>query len=131
MNKATVFQIGNRLSKTMDRRDAFIQAWQICKAGTIEIAVNGVTFENRQEALKRLATYKPEQIKAVLVPEPENKFDKNAIAVRVGVQNGKGLFTIGYIPKTFTKVVKAIGANFPTLKLLTGDIHGARLALAV
>ena len=44
MNKATVFQIGNRLAQTMDRRDAFIQAWALVKKGGIELPVNGVSF---------------------------------------------------------------------------------------
>jgi hypothetical protein len=114
-----------------DKSAAFIKAWAIVKAGTIEIAVNGVSFGMRQEALRRLAKYEPAQIKTVLVPEPENKHDSEAIAVKVGINGGRGIYTIGYIPRTFTAVVKAIGANFPSLHVLTGDINGARLALAV
>jgi hypothetical protein len=51
-------------------------AWAIVKAGGLELAVKGVSFGNRQEALKRLAKYSPDQIKAVLVPEPENPADQ-------------------------------------------------------
>jgi len=131
--KNKVMTLGNRLAPKMNggRSAAFIKAWAIVKAGTIEIAVNGVSYGMRQEALRRLAKYEPAQIKTVLVPEPENKHDSEAIAVKVGINGGRGIYTIGYIPRTFTAVVKAIGANFPALHVLTGDINGARLALAV
>jgi hypothetical protein len=81
MNKATVFQIGNRLAKTMDRRDAFIQAWQIVRHGAVSFPVRGVMVGSRQEALRRLPRYEPAQVCAFLMPEPENSADKNAIAV--------------------------------------------------
>ena len=136
MNKATVFQIGNRLSKTMDRRDAFIQAWAICKKGGLELAVKGVTFGNRQEALKRLAAYNPDQIRAVLVPEPTNPKDPAAIAVMVGIQNGRGLFKIGYVPANVTAIVTAIGGQLPALRVVSGTwgvynktTFGARVVL--
>jgi len=131
--KSKIFSLANKLTATNggDKSAAFIQAWAIVKAGTIEIAVNGVSFGMRQEALRRLAKYEPAQIKTVLVPEPENKHDSEAIAVKVGINGGRGIYTIGYIPRTFTAVVKAIGANYPVLRVLTGDINGARLALAV
>ena len=128
-----VVTLANRLTPKMDRDKsaAFIKAWAIVKAGTIEITVNGVSFGRRQEALRRLAKYEPAQIKTVLVPEPENKHDSEAIAVKVGINGGRGIFTIGYIPRTYSAVIKATGANFPALHVLTGDINGARLALAV
>jgi hypothetical protein len=44
-----------------------------------------MSFGNRQEALRRLAGYSPEQVKAFVVPEPENSADKKASAVMVGV----------------------------------------------
>jgi len=128
-----VVTLANRLTPKMDgdKSAAFVKAWAIVKAGTIEITINGVSFGMRQEALRRLAKYEPAQIKTVLVPEPENKHDSEAIAVKVGINGGRGIYTIGYIPRTFTAIVKAIGANFPVLRVLTGDINGARLALAV
>jgi hypothetical protein len=58
-----------------------------------------VSFGNRQEALKRLAGYAPEQVRAVLVPEPSNPADPRAVAVMAGVQNGKGLYRLGYVPR--------------------------------
>jgi hypothetical protein len=63
--KAKVMTLGNRLAPRMgdDRRAAFIQAWAIVKAGGLTPRVRGVSFGSRQEALRRLAVYAPEQIK--------------------------------------------------------------------
>jgi len=138
--RSKVMSLGNRLTPKMDgdKSAAFTKAWAIVKAGGLELKVNGVTFGNRQEALKRLAAYCPEQIRAVLVPEPTNPKDSTAIAVRVGVQNGKGLFTVGYVPKEMTAVINAIGANLPAFRVVSGTwgvygktTYGARVALAV
>jgi hypothetical protein len=136
--KSKVMSLGNRLSNRMDRHDAFVKAWAIVKAGGLELAVKGVTFANRQEALKRLAAYAPDQIRAVLVPEPTNPADPAAVVVMVGVQNGKGLFRLGYVPANITAVVSAIGAQFPALRVVSGTwgwagktTFGARVALAV
>jgi len=137
--KSKVFSLGNRLASKMDgdKSAAFMRAWVIVKAGGLELAVKGVTVGNRQEALKRLAAYNPDQIRAVLVPEPENKADPAAVAVRVGVQGGRGLFTLGYVPKELTAVVAVIGARIPALRIVSGSwgfgktTFGARVALAV
>ena len=131
--KSKVFSLGNRLAPRMDgdKSAAFIRAWAIVKAGGLELAVKDTSFENRQEALKRLAAYAPDQVRAFIVPEPENKADPAAMAVRVGVQGGRGLFTLGYVPREMTAIVAAIGARLPALRILSGDIHGARLAIAV
>jgi hypothetical protein len=136
--KSKVMSLGNRLSSRMDRHVAFIKAWAIVKAGGLELAVKGTSFANRQEALKRLAAYAPDQLRAVLVPEPTNPADSNAVAVMVGVQNGKGFFRLGYVPANLTAVVTAIGAQLPALRIVSGSwgwsgktTFGARLALAV
>jgi hypothetical protein len=140
-NKSKIFSLANKLTATNggDKSAAFIQAWAIYKAGGLELQIKGVTFGNRQEALKRLAAYNPDQIRAVLVPEPTNTQDPAAIAVMVGVQNGKGLFKIGYVPANITAIVKAIGANLPAFRVVCGTwgkynsqkTYGGRLALAV
>ena len=59
----------------------------------IYVKVAGVTFEGRQEYLKALLGDEPVKI----VPEPDNKFDPNALAVHIAV-NGSVLHC-GYIPK--------------------------------
>ena len=138
--KRKVMSLGNRLAPRMggDRTAAFVQAWAICKAGGLELAVKGTSFANRQEALKRLAAYSPAQIRAVFVPEPANPADPAAIAVMVGVQGGRGLFRLGYVPRNLTPVVSAIGRQLPALRVVLGTwgwsgqaSFGARVALGV
>jgi hypothetical protein len=97
----------------------------------LELAVRGVSFGNRQEALRRLAAYNPADVRAVLVLEPENPADPRAVAVMVGVQGGKGLFRLGYVPREQTGIAAALRGRLPTLRLVEGDIRGARLTLAV
>ena len=129
--KSKVMTLGNRLTTCMDRSAAFVQAWAIVKAGGLELAVRGVSFGTRQEALRRLAAYKPAQIKAVLVPEPTNPADPAAVAVMVGIQGGRGMYRLGYVPRSLAPVVTVLRRQLPTLRVLDGDIRGARLALAV
>jgi len=127
--KSKVMALGNRLSSRMDRAAAFARAWQIVKAGGLELSVKGVTFGSRQEALKRLARYSPELVRAFIVPEPENRADRKAAAVWVGIQNGFGLYCLGYLPAEYAPAAASLKAE--GLRVLDGDIRGARLALAV
>jgi hypothetical protein len=142
--KSKVMALGNKLAPRMggDRKAAFVRAWAIVKAGGLELAVKGTSFGNRQEALKRLAAYAPDQRRAVLVPEPANPADPAAVAVMVGVQGGKGLFHLGYVPRELCAVVDALRGNrslqFPSLRVVSGtwgwankQTFGARVALAV
>jgi hypothetical protein len=127
--KSKVFSLANRLSSRMDRSAAFARAWAIVKAGTVELSVRGVSFGNRQEALRRLATYSPADVRAFIVPEPENKMDSRAAAVMVGVQNGKGLYCMGYLPREYAPAAASLRAA--GLRVLGDDVKGARLTLAV
>jgi len=127
--KSKVMALGNRLSSRMGRHEAFVRAWAIVKAGGLELAVKGVSFGNRQEALRRLATYAPDQVRAFIVPEPENAVDRKAARVMVGVQNGRGLYCLGYLPADFAPAAASLKAK--GLRVLDGGFRGARLALAV
>jgi hypothetical protein len=132
--KSKVMTLGNKLAPCMggDRRAAFVQAWIIVKAGGLEVAVRGVSFGNRQEALRRLASYNPAQVRAVLVPEPSNLADPAAVAVMVGVNGGKGLYRLGYVPRNLAPVAVVLRGKFPTLRLVEGEhSRGARVTLAV
>ncbi|GHV86259.1 hypothetical protein AGMMS50230_18670 [Spirochaetia bacterium] len=137
--KSKVVTLGNKLAPRMggDRKAAFVEAWAIVKAGGLELAVKGVSLGNRQEALKRLAAYNPAQLRAVLVPEPENPADPQAVAVLVGIQGGKGLFRLGYVPRNMAPVAAAMGGKLPALRVVcgtwgwTGNTFGARVALGV
>jgi hypothetical protein len=138
--KSKAVSLGNRLTPKMDgnKSAAFKKAWAIVKASGLELAVKGVSFGNRQEALKRLNAYAPDQVRAVLVPEPENTTDRNAVAVMVGVNGGKGLFRLGYVPRNMAAVVTAMKVKLPALRVVSGSwgftgctTYGARVALAV
>jgi len=89
-----------------------------------------VSFGSRQEALRKLATYDPKEIIALLVPEPDCKHDPEAIAVKVMVNGGKGIYTLGYVPRTDTKVARAFLGAVPELRLIDGETKGARIRLA-
>ena len=127
--KARVFALGNRLAVRMDRKDAFIQAWAIVTAGNIELPLKGVSFGNRQEALRRLAQYNAADVRAFIVPEPGNKADNKAADVMVGIQNGRGLYCLGYLPAEYAPAAASLKAK--ELRVIGGDVRGARLRLAV
>jgi hypothetical protein len=132
--KSKVMTLGNKLAPRMggDRKAAFVEAWAIVKAGGLELAVRGVSFGNRQEALRRLAAYNPAQVRAVLVPEPSNPRDPAAVAVMVGVNGGRGLYRLGYVPRTLAPVVAVLRVQLPRLRLVEGEhSRGARVSLAV
>jgi hypothetical protein len=114
-----------------DRGAAFVEAWVIVKAGGLELAVRGVSFGNRQEALRRLAAYNPADVRAFIVPEPSNPVDPAAVVVMVGVQNGKGLYRLGYVPRNMAAVAAVLGGRLPRLRLVEGTTRGARVALAI
>jgi hypothetical protein len=55
-----------------------------------------------------------------------------AVAVMMGVQGGRGLYRLGYVPRTLAPVVAALGGRLPRLRLVGGEYsRGARLTLAV
>ena len=117
-----VMTLGNRLaSGGKDWSAAFVRAWQIEKAGGLELAVKGVTFGNRQKALRRLAAYNPADIRAFLVPEPENPVDPSAVAVMVGVQGGRGFYKVGYVPAKETAMTKALGNRLSSLRVVSAS----------
>ena len=134
--RSRVMAIGNRLAKAMPRKDAFIQAWQIIKSGSVTFPLRGVMEGSRQEALRRLSNYAQEQVHALIVPEPENEFDHNALAVMVFVNGGKGIYKLGYIPAKETAKAAAIQGR-ASIRVVSGSwgfcgvTHGARLTLAV
>jgi hypothetical protein len=131
VSRSTVCALGNKLSSGMDRKAAFKEAWRLAKIGEVKFVVNGVSFGNRQEALRRLTQYHPKDIHAVLVPEPSNRFDPNAIAVKVLVQGSPAVYTLGYVPKQNAKTVKAFLGRVPQLSIVGNDLFGARLSIAV
>ena len=127
--KSKVMTLGNRLAAGgNDRSAAFVRAWVIVKQGSLELAVKGTSFGTRQEALRRLATYDPAQVRAFIVPQQNNPADPSAVAVMVGVQNGRGLYCLGYLPKEQAAVAAVFKAA--SLRILDGNIRGAKIALS-
>jgi len=128
--KSRACAIGNRLAATMGRAQAFAKAWAVVKAGAVDMSVHGVSFGRRQEALRRLAQYAPDAVRVFLVSEPENQHDRNAVAVMVGVQGGRGYYKLGYVPAGDTAAAQAVRGKV-SVRVLSGDMHGARLRIAV
>jgi hypothetical protein len=129
--KSKVMILGNKLAPSMgDRRAAFVEAWVIVKAGGLELAVKGVSFGNRQEALRRLAAYSPAQVRAFIVPEPSNPADPAALKIMAGVRGGKGLYCMGYIPREAVPVVAAL-RTLPAVRVVGDTVKGIRLRFAV
>jgi hypothetical protein len=125
-----VMTLGNKLTPRMDgdRKAAFVEAWAIVKAGAVELPVRGVTYGNRQEALRRLATYNPAQVLAFLAPEPGNPMDPAAVAVMVGINGGRGFYKLGYVPREQTGIAAALRGR-DSIRVLGEDIRGARITL--
>jgi hypothetical protein len=131
ISRSTVCGLGNKLSTGMDRKAAFKEAWRMVKNGEVRFVVNGVTFGKRQEALRRLTHYQPKDIHAVLVPEPDNRFDPHAIAIKVLVQGSPAAYTLGYVSRQNAKTAKALLGHVPQLSIVGSDLLGARLSIAV
>jgi len=125
---AKVCGLANKMSKDMPKKEAFVRAWAIVRNGGLDLPVAGTYF--RQEAITRLFRYDPKEIIALLVPEPENRHDSEAIAVKVMVNGGKGIYTLGYVPRTDTKIVRAFLGRVPEIRLIDGETKGARIRLA-
>jgi len=77
-----------------------------------------------------LAAYEPKGIITLLVPEPDNSHDPDAIAIKVMVRNGKGVYTLGYVPRSETRIARAFLGKATELRLVGGEVMGARIRLA-
>lgn len=103
-----VMTIANRLVKHgVARSAAMVKAWVLVKLASVETRVAGVTYERRQEAIEHLAHYSAEEITITLKREPENRYDRNAIAVVAAVM-GKGRYCMGYLPRGLAAFVAPI-----------------------
>src|SRR5882672_5355424 len=61
--------------------------------------VAGVTFENRQAHIAKLSGGEVCKI----IPEPENAYDRNALAVHVA--HGDTIYHVGYVPREIAALV--------------------------
>jgi hypothetical protein len=126
-----VFEVGNRLSADLPRAAAFEKAWELVKAQAVTVSVRGVAFGSRQVALRRLAKYPASAVRAFLMPEPENTYDPDAIAVMVGVQGGRGYYKLGYVPASEAKTVDAIGRRIVSVAVKSGTTNGAAVTIRI
>jgi hypothetical protein len=105
-NLSTICKTANKLRKQgYSLAQSFVIAWAMAKGQ--ETKVSGTSKFNRQTALEHLTKYQPEEVKFTLVREPENQFDKNAVAVMVSV-NGSAAYKIGYIPAVTAPIVSTM-----------------------
>jgi hypothetical protein len=98
------------------------------KAGAVEVKAAGISFGRRPEALTRLASYSPAQVRAFIVPEPENPADLAALKIMAGVQGGRGLFCMGYIPREAVPVVAAL-RTLPAIRVVGDTVKGLRFTV--
>jgi hypothetical protein len=130
MDKSKVCRIANKLSRDLPRKEAFIQAWAVVKKGAVEIKAAGTSFGRRPEALIRLASYAPAQVRAFIVPEPSNPKDPVALKIMAGVQGGRGYFCMGYIPREAVPVAAAL-RTLPAVQVVGDAVKGLRLRFTV
>lgn len=84
---------------------------------TLHVRVAGVSYEGRQDHLAKLSGNEPVR----LVPEPNNQYDSNAIAVHIA-HTGKVLHC-GYIPKEIAAKIAPLmeGESFDcSIEAITG-----------
>lgn len=76
----------------------------------VEIKVSGVTFEGRQEHLKKLHAEKKKPEDVRLVMEPTNPYDSNAVRVEFKIDGAWR--HVGYVPKKISEdVTRELGAG--------------------
>ena len=122
--RRTVCIIANKLHKEgYSKSNAFIVAWNIVKQNAIYTKLAGVTFANRQEALKRLLLYPREAVQINLVREYNNVYDVNAVAIIVTVKD-KGSYILGYLNRQKASLIAPLLDKGITLGAYLKDITG-------
>lgn len=119
--------------------NAMRTAWRLVKTDNIETRVAGVTFENRQRILHKVAVCYPD-VAVQLCREKSNEYDANAVAV-YAVVHSKYRAKIGYLPAKVAAVVATLldkGMNVATSRFrIVGGLdpeyptYGARLMLSL
>lgn len=133
-NLSAICKAANELHKQgYSRTQSFIIAWAMAKGQ--ETKVSGTSKLNRQTALEHLMQYQAEEVEFQLVAEPENQYDKNAVAVMVSVNHSKA-YKIGYIPAVAAPIVSTILNNGTSVKaslkaIVGGWAEGVNLGLRI
>ncbi|MDE6908746.1 MAG: HIRAN domain-containing protein [Lachnospiraceae bacterium] len=114
--RKAVCVMANQLKKAgYTLSEAFKKAWRRVKL-TMTIRAAGTTFENRQERLRFLKQFQPEDLSITLEREPGNKFDSNAIQIVVHIKPISRKTVIGYVPRGLAKELA---------KVMDAGIHAA------
>lgn len=103
-----LMQIANRLvGRGYIRSCAMATAWKLIRCRSVSTRVTGTSFDGRQNVLELLAKYHPELISVKLIREPQNPYDRNAVAVVAEVR-GKVKAKLGYLSQAVAAVVAAM-----------------------
>lgn len=117
---------------------AFKKAWRTAKGTAIKAA--GVTYEGRQEVLKYLSQFRPENLTVTLERDTDNTYDRNAIRIVVHIPYLKKKAKIGYVPKAYSSEIarlmdQGVNVRARLLGIIGGysykETYGALLDLAI
>lgn len=105
--RRTVATMANQLHKLgYSLSQAFRTAWKRVKE-SMTCRVSGVTYENRQQLLKFIASQKEDDLTVYLRRDRANVHDRYAVAVVVGIK-GVGYAHIGYLAKGLAQSMAAV-----------------------
>lgn len=105
--RKTVAIMANQLHKLgYSLSQAFKTAWRRVKK-SMTCRVSGVTYENRQQLLKYIASQKEENLTVYLRRDKANVYDRYAVAVVVGIKD-VGYAHIGYLAKGLAQSMAAV-----------------------
>ncbi len=110
--RKAVATMANQLHKLgYSLSQAFKTAWKRVKY-SMKCRVAGVTYEKRQQLLQFIAGRKHEDLTVYLKRDRANTFDKNAVAVVIGISN-VGYAHIGYLPADIFLYIEPLVFNAP------------------
>ena len=117
---------------------AFKKAWRTAKGTAIKAA--GVTYEGRQEVLKYLSQFRPENLTVTLERDTSNTYDRNVIRIVVHIPYLKKKAKIGYVPKAYSSEIarlmdQGVNVRARLLGIIGGysykETYGALLDVAI
>jgi len=85
---------------------------------SIVVRVAGVTYNNRQNVLAQMTGDEP----CMIVPEPENKYDPNALAVWVSLKGER--YHVGYVPREIAAEIAPLLEGEKVIATLRGIVGG-------
>lgn len=135
-----LMQIANRLvGRGYIRSCAMATAWKLIRCRSVTTRVTGTSFDGRQNVLELLTKYHPDLVSVKLIREPQNPYDRNAVAV-VAEVSGKVTAKLGYLAQAVAAVVaamldKGLSVIGEQLRITGGhgafESYGARITVAM